>query len=72
LRAQEKDILSKINAALEKENLDKESKGNMSSEILGRDIEVVRGKIERMKGERSRREGEGVGRAKEGVVRCYK
>jgi altered-inheritance-of-mitochondria protein 13 len=74
LRAQENEILSKINAALEKENLDREKggEGAMSSEILGKDMEAIRGKIERMQGERSRREGQGVTRAKEGVIACYK
>jgi altered-inheritance-of-mitochondria protein 13 len=38
IRQQEAEILEKISAALEKENLDKEKPG-MSSEVLGRDIE---------------------------------
>ena len=44
----------------------------MSSEVLGRDIEEVRGKVERMKKDREEKEGEGIRKAKEGVVRCYK
>lgn len=70
IRQQEAEILSKISAALEKENLDKEKPG-MSSEVLGRDIEGVREKVARMKRERNEKEGEGVTKAKEEVVRCY-
>lgn len=71
IRAQEAEILNKISAALEKENLDKEKPG-MSSEVLGRDIEEVREKVERMKKERESKEGEGVRRARQGVVECYR
>ncbi|KAI9633969.1 uncharacterized protein MKK02DRAFT_38640 [Dioszegia hungarica] len=70
IRQQESEILSKISAALEKENMDKE-KPRMSSQVLSRDIEEVREKVGRMKREREQKEGEGVRKAKEGVVACY-
>jgi altered-inheritance-of-mitochondria protein 13 len=70
IRQQEKEILSKISAALEKENMDKEKPG-MSSEVLGRDIEEVREKVQKMAKERGEKEGAGVRKAKEGVISCY-
>jgi altered-inheritance-of-mitochondria protein 13 len=72
LRSQEAEILSKINAALEKENLEKERENpGLSSGVLGKDIEGVREKIERMGREKERKEGEGVKSAKGAVVQCY-
>jgi altered-inheritance-of-mitochondria protein 13 len=72
LRSQEAEILSKINAALEKENLEKERENpGLSSGVLGKDIEGVREKIERMGREKERKEGEGVKSAKGAVVKCY-
>jgi altered-inheritance-of-mitochondria protein 13 len=71
LRQQEKEILSKISAALEKENMDKEKPG-MDSNVLSRDIEEVREKVARMTKEREGKEGEGVRKAKESVISCYK
>ena len=44
----------------------------MSSEVLGRDIDEVRGKVERMTSERKGKETDGVRGAKEGVVKCYR
>ena len=71
IRSQEAEILSSISAALEKENLDREKPG-MSSEVLGRDIEEIKGKIERMKRDRDEKEGEGIRKAKESIVKCYR
>jgi altered-inheritance-of-mitochondria protein 13 len=71
IRRQEADILQAINAALEKENLDREKPG-MSAQVLGHDIEQVREKVERMARARESAEPEGVKRSKASVVACYK
>lgn len=82
LRKQEADVRAQIQAAIEKENLDVESKwasqkdgkaGGRSSIALQKELDEVRAKISGHDERRKRVEAApGVKEAREGVVKCYK
>ena len=69
LRDEEESVRQQIEAALEKENLEKEKSMTKSSTSLMGDLEEIRSKVDRFE---SRQEFEGVKQKGEAVVSCYR